>query len=473
MSSTRTPRTGPGPVTAAASGGRRTILTVMCAGMFLVQLDVTVVNVALPHIGSSLHTGLPGMQWVVDSYTVVLAACLLAAGVVGDRLGHRTIAVTGLALFGAASLLCGLAPGIAALVTARALQGLAAALLLPSTLAVVNQTFPERAEQARALGVWAGVSALALPSGPVLGGLLVTAVGWRSVFFVNLPVVAVAIVLTLRRVRKDEPAPGRRLDAPAVLIAAVALLALTYCAIAYGRSGVSAQTAVAAAVALLGIAALIWRERRAPDPLFPPSVLAGSGFVGANVVAALMNFVGIGLVFVITLYLQGVRHHDALSAGAMLLPLFAPLALCAPFTGRLAARFGPRPFMLAGLLLGTLGAACLLVVTPAGSYAVLLPTLLGFGFGMGLLTPSVVAAALGAGPPSRPGLSSGVNNTARQAAGALGVAVLGAMVQDPADPARFTSGLRWAGALSALLWIAGILLTLRTVPALRERDAAG
>ncbi|MEV7808407.1 MFS transporter [Microbispora sp. NPDC088329] len=473
MSSTRTPIT---PSQGTAPQGRGTILAVMCAGMFLVQLDVTVVNVALPHIGAGLHTGLPGMQWVVDSYTVVLAACLLAAGVVGDRLGHRTVAVAGLALFGAASLLCGLAPGIGTLVAARALQGFAAALLLPSTLAVVNQTFPERAEQARALGIWAGVSALALPAGPVLGGVLVTAAGWRSVFLVNLPVVAAAIVLTLRRVRRDEPAPGRRLDVPGVLAAAVALLALTYCAIAYGHSGVSAQTVAAAVVAVLGVVALVWWERRAPEPLFPPSLLGGSGFVGANVVAALMNFVGIGLVFVVTLYLQGVRHHDALSAGAMLLPLFAPLALCAPFTGRIAARYGPRLPMLGGLLLGTAGAACLLLVTTDAPYAVLIPPLLGVGLGMGLLTPSVVAAALRSGPPSRPGLSSGVNNTARQAAGALGVAVLGAMVGDPAGGETFTAGLRWTGALSALLWIAAIVITVRTVPGLedrKERDATG
>ncbi|MEV4295660.1 MFS transporter [Microbispora rosea] len=432
--------------------------------MFLVQLDVTVVNVALPHIGSDLRTGLPGMQWVVDSYTVVLAACLLAAGVVGDRLGHRAVAVAGLVLFGVASLVCGLAPGVGALVAARALQGFAAALLLPSTLAVVTTTFPERTEQARALGVWAGVSALALPCGPVLGGLLVTLGGWRSVFLVNLPVVAVAVVLTLRRVGRDEPAPDRRLDVPGVLATAVALLALTCCAIAYGHSGVSVQTAGAAVVAVLGTAALAWWERRAPEPLFPPSVLGDARFVGANAVAALMNFVGIGFIFVVTLYLQGVRHHDALSAGVMLLPLFAPLALLAPITGRLAARYGPRLPMLGGLLLGAAGAACLALVTPAGPYAALLPALLGLGLGMGLLTASVVAAALRAGPPSRPGLSSGVNNTARQAAGALGVAVLGAIVQDPADDVRFTAGLRWAGGLSALLWIAAIVITLRTVP---------
>jgi DHA2 family methylenomycin A resistance protein-like MFS transporter len=436
----------------------------MCAGMFLVQLDVTVVNVALPRIGEALHTGLSGMQWVVDSYTVLLATCLLGAGVVGDRLGHRTVVLAGLALFGAASLMCGLAPGAGALIAGRAVQGVAAAMLLPSTLAMVGQTFPEPAEQARALGIWAGVSALALPAGPVFGGLLVSWADWSSVFLINVPVVAAAMVLTLRTVHKDAPSRDRSLDVPGLAAAALALTAVTYCAISYGHSGLSTPTLTAALIALLSTAALAARERMAEDPILPPSLLARHDFVGANVVAGAMNFVGIGLVFVVTLYLQGVGGHDALTAGAMLLPLFLPLALCAPFTGRLAARHGPRPFMAAGLLLGSAGAACLLLIDTGSPYWVLVPVLLGVGLGMGLLTPSVVTAALRAGPPARPGLSSGVNNTARQAAGALGVAVFGAVVQDPADAERFVTGLRWIGGGSALLWLAALLLTLLTVP---------
>ncbi|CAM3505649.1 MFS transporter [Nocardiopsis gilva] len=446
----------------------------MCTGMFLVQLDVTVVNVALPHIGTALHSGLAGMQWVVDSYTVILAAFLLLGGVVGDRLGHRTVVLTGLGLFGVASLLCGLAPGTATLVGARALQGLAAALLLPSTLAVVNTTFPERAEQARALGIWAGVSALALPAGPLLGGVLVTAAGWRAVFLINLPVVAVALYLTQKLVSKDRPARGHRLDAIGAIGTAVVLTALVYCVITTGHAGVSSSTLWSALVAIGAAVALALWERRTPDPMLPPALLRKADFVGANVVAAIMNFVGIGAVFVITLYLQGVQHHDPLTAGAMLLPLFLPLAVCAPLTGRLAARYGPRPPMLGGLVLGAVGAAFLPLIGPDSSYLVLAPALLGIGLGMGLLTPSVVAAALQAGPPERPGLSSGVNNTARQAAGALGIAVFGAMVHDPSAPADFTSGLHLVGMLSVALWLIAAALTLLTVPRPAElRDRTG
>ncbi|WNM29987.1 MFS transporter [Streptomyces sp. Li-HN-5-11] len=434
--------------------------------MFLVQLDVTVVNVALPRIGRDLHAGLSGQQWVVDSYTVVLAACILGAGVVGDRWGHRTVVVTGLALFGAASLLCGVAPGASALIAARAVQGLAAALLLPSTLAVVNRTFPQREEQARALGVWAGISALALPAGPLLGGALVTSAGWRAVFLINLPVVAVALVMTLRLVAKDAPARTSRLDLPGVLATALTLTALVYCAISAGRSGLSGQVVTAAVLAVVALALLLWWERRTAEPMFPPSLLRKADFIGANGIAAVMNFVGIGAVFVTTLYLQGVQHHSALKAGTMLLPLFVPLAVCAPFTGRIAAKAGPRPPMLAGLLIGTAGAASLVLVGPGSSYAVLIPALLGLGLGMGLLTPSVVAAALRAGPPDRPGLSSGVNNTARQAGGALGIAVFGAMAQSPDVPHRFTDGLHHIGLVSAVLWLIAVATTLRTVPSL-------
>ncbi|WP_328540409.1 MFS transporter [Streptomyces sp. NBC_00344] len=453
------------PARTAPTAPRSVVLTVMCAGMFLVQLDVTVVNVALPHIGDALHTDLAGLQWVVDSYTVVLAAFLLGAGVAGDRWGHRNVAVLGFALFGAASLMCGLAPDSAALVAARAGQGLSAALLLPSTLAVVNRTFPERAEKAKALGIWAGISALALPAGPLLGGVLVTAAGgWRAVFLINLPVVVAALALTLRVVRKDEPSRSSHFDLPGVLASAVVLTALVYCAISVGRAGAPARALTAAGVAVAGAAALAAWERRAPNPMLPPALLRRLDFVGANTVAAAMNFVGIGTVFVVTLYLQQVRGHDALSAGALLLPLFVPLAVCAPFAGRLAARFGPRPPMLAGLLLGATGAASLLSIGPGSSSLRLVPALLGLGLGMGLLTPSVVAASLQAGPPELPGLSSGVNNTARQAGGALGIAVFGAMVQDTAAAGRFTDGLHHIGVLAAALWLAAAALTLLAVP---------
>jgi DHA2 family methylenomycin A resistance protein-like MFS transporter len=433
---------------------RTAVLITMCAGMFLVQLDVTVVNVALPALGADLRTGLTAQQWVVDGYTVVLAAFLLTGGALGDVVGHRRVVLAGFTLFGVASAACGLAGTAPWLVLARAGQGLGAALLLPGTLAVITNAYPAPAERARALGVWAGVSALALAAGPVLGGAVVTVAGWRPVFWLNVPVVLAAAVATARLAPRGDRGPGRRIDVAGVATAATALGAGVYAVI--GGSW------VAGGVAFLALLGFFRVERRSADPMLPRDLL---GTLGPNVVSAAMNFVGIGAILVLTLYLQGVRGFGPLESGLAVLPLFGPLSLLAPVAGRLTGRFGPRPLMLAGLTLGALGMLNLLCVKENSGYARLLPTLLGLGVGMGLLTTAVVTAAVAAIPPGRAGIASGVNNTARQAGGALGVAVLGAVAGEPARTATFVTGLHTAGVLAATVWAAAILVTLATVRA--------
>jgi DHA2 family methylenomycin A resistance protein-like MFS transporter len=439
---------------------RGALLTVMCAGMFLVQLDVTVVNVALPHIGAALHAGVSGLQWIVDAYSVVLAALLLTAGVSGDRFGHRSTVLTGLLLFGLSSLGCSLAPSAGALIGFRAAQGLAAAVLLPGTLAVISRAYPERREHARALGIWAGVSALALPTGPVLGGLLVTGAGWRTVFWINLPVVAVAFAAARRLIPRYGGDGSARLDVPGMVFAAVTLGALVFAVISARQTLVAM---CAGAVCVLGAVCFLVRERSAAAPMLPLELLRSRAFTGANAVSAAMNFVGIGSIFVLTLYLQQVRGNDPLVAGAMLLPLFAPLAIMAPVTGRVAARIGPRIPMIGGLALGAAGGLALVLASTDGSYVLLLPCLLGIGLGMGLLTTSVVTAAMRACPPERQGLASGTNNTARQAAGALGVAVFGSVAGSPADAGSFVAGLHTIGIMCAALWLAAIAVTVWAV----------
>jgi DHA2 family methylenomycin A resistance protein-like MFS transporter len=425
------------------------LLFTMCAGMFLVQLDVTVVNVALPAIGTGLHAGLAAQQWVVDGYAVVLAAFLLTGGALGDVFGHRRVVLAGFTLFGTASAACGLATTAPLLVAARAGQGLGAALLLPGTLAVITNAYPGHVERARALGIWAGVSALALAAGPVLGGAVVTAVGWRPVFWLNVPVVLAAVFATVRLVPRGERVPGRRIDVAGVATAVPALGAGVYAVIDSNiLAGIVAAGALAAFVAV---------EHRSPDPMLPPDVVRRT--LGPNFVAAAMNFTGIGTILVLTLYLQGVRHAEPLQAGLEVLPLFGPLSLLAPVAGRLTGRFGPRPLMVTGLALGTLGMLNLLLLTENSGYAALLPTLLGLGVGMGLLTTAVVTAAVGGIPPERAGVASGVNNTARQAGGALGVAVLGAVVGEPGG--GFLTGLHEAGLIGGLLWLVAIGVTVR------------
>jgi MFS transporter, DHA2 family, methylenomycin A resistance protein len=444
---------------------RGLLLTVMCVGMFLVQLDVTVVNVALPKIGTDLATSLEGQQWVVDGYSVVLASLLLACGTLGDRYGHKRIVLTGLGLFGAASLVCGVAPSIGLLVGGRAFQGLGAAMLLPGTLAVITRAFPDRAEQARAVGVWAGVSALALPAGPLIGGALVSGLGWRTVFLINLPIIAIAVPATIRLVTESVDDDARQLDLPGMALATVTLAATVYAVITAGRAGADLTVWLAVAVAVVALLGFLLRERRAPEPLLPLPLLRSRAFAGANTVAAAMNLVGIGTVFVATLYLQTVQHHSAFIAGVMLLPLFVPLAALAPVTGRLTGRFGPRPSMSAGLVVGAIGSLVLLGIAPTSSYIRLLPVLLGLGIGMGLLTAAVVAAAVRAAPAERSGLASGVNNTARQAAGALAIAIYGAIAGSPKDAATFTGGLHVIAVLGLAAWLAALALTWFTIPA--------
>jgi DHA2 family methylenomycin A resistance protein-like MFS transporter len=376
------------------------LLGLLCVGIFLVQLDVTVVNVALPSIRTGLDTTLAGQQWVVDGYMVMLAALLLVCGALGDRIGHRRVVLAGLAVFGLASLGCGIAPTIELLVVARAVQGIGAALLLPGTLAVITDLYDDSAARARAVGIWAGAGALALPSGPLLGGALVSGFGWRAVFLINLPIIAIALPLAWRLVPRREAARQVR------------------------------------------------RTR----------LRIGADFVGANLTAGLMNLVGLGTVLVLTLYLQERLGHNAFRAGLELLPLFIPLAVLGPVSGRITARYGPRLPMSVGLVLGAAGSAALLAVHNTSGYAAVVPVELGLGLGMGLLTAAVVNAAVASLPPDRAGFASGVNNTCRQAVGAVGIAVYGAAVGP-----GMVNGLHILAWLGTGLWILGLAITWLTV----------
>jgi DHA2 family methylenomycin A resistance protein-like MFS transporter len=443
---------------------RGLVLTVMCAGMFLVLLDVTIVNVALPSIGAGLGADTAGLQWVVDGYAVTIASLLLAGGSIGDRFGHRRVVLTGLALFGVASAGCGLAPGVGWLVVARAAQGAGAALLLPGSIAVVVDAYPERSEQARALGVWAAVSSLALPAGPLLGGALVTLAGWRSIFLINVPVVLAVLLAVLRVVPARPGRPDRPLDLPGMAAAVLGLGGLVYAVIAAGRHGLGAGVLAAAGAATLVIVAFVCRERTAPAPMLPRGLLRSRAFRGSNLIALIMNLVTNGIIFTSTLYLQGVRHYSPLAAGTLLLPLFLPLAVLSPVTGQLTARYGPRPPILAGSLLAGAGTAGLLLFGATGSAARLLPAFLGLGVGNSLVTAAVVAAAVRAAPADRSGLASGVNTAARQTGTALGVAVFGAVAGSPQSPARFVAGLHHLAVIGALLWLAAAALAAAWIP---------
>ncbi|GAA1799562.1 MFS transporter [Actinomadura chokoriensis] len=453
----RTAAGAPGPVPR-----RGAMLAILCAGMFLVLLDVTIVNVALPGIGRALDTGLPGLQGVVDGYAVAIAGLLLGGGALGDRIGHRRVTVAGFALFGAASLACGAAPGAGPLVAARVVQGAGAALLLPGSLALITALYPGRAEQARALGVWAGVSSTALPAGPLLGGLLVDTAGWRWIFLLNAPITAVAAAGVLALVREPRPPrPDVPLDRAGMVLAPLALGGLVWTVIAAGH-GHRASAVAAAGIAVAAGAAFAVAERRAAAPMIPGGLLRAPAFLGANAIAFIMNLVSNGVLFVATLRLQQAGDRSALAAGAMLLPMAVPLALLAPVSGRLTARFGTRVPLAAGTAIAATGSPALLAAGPGGGYGALLPVLLAVGIGDGLIVTAVVAAAMRAAPPAHAGLAGGFNNTARQAGTALGVAVYGA-VAGPALRPAFVSGLHVLAWVSAGLWLIALALT-RIVP---------
>ncbi len=397
-------------------------------GYFFVLLDVTIVNVALAQIGSGLGAGTAELQWVVDGYALALASLMLSAGDLGDLLGHRRVFAGGLALFLLASGACGLAPSAAVLIGARAVQGVGAAAILPTSLAITNRLYPEPRRRARAIGYWAAVGSLALVAGPLVGGLLVDAYGWRAVFWLNVPLLAVALALALAFVPESTARRGASIDVRGQLLGAVALGSLTFAFIEGGRLGF-ASTAVVVAVMLTVAAAVafVWVELRARRPMVELRHFREPTFTAANLGAGLMNLGTLGALFALSLFLQQVQGHSPAATGVRLLPWLAPLALLTPLTGRLVGQVGPRVPAAAGLGLAGFGYLLLSGLGPGSGYGELVSPLLLAGLGLALATPALVAAATGSVPAERAGMASAVNNTSRQTGGAVGVALLGGL----------------------------------------------
>ena len=443
----------------------RAVLVVMCVGYFLVLLDVTIVNVALPKIGAGIGASVSGLQWVVDGYALTLAALMLAGGTVGDLSGHKRVVLSGLVVFGLGSLGCAVAPSVGVLVAARVVQGVGAALLLPGTLAIISHAYPEGPQQARAIGIWAGIGSLALPAGPLLGGALIDGFGWRTIFFINVPIVAASLVAGIAIVQESADPKGRRLDVRGVVLGVLTLLAITFAFIDAGRSGAGSPAVIAAAVAgVLLLSAFIVAERaRGDDAMLPLALFRRPAFSVANGAAGTMNLGTLGTLFVLTLFLQSVQHHSPLIAGLSIVPLFAPLAVIAPFAGRLTSRIGSRLPVAVGLAVAGAGLALLATAEAGSAFSALLPAFLLWGIGLGILTPAVVAAAIAAVPGERAGLASAINNTSRQAGGAIGIAVAGAVAGQPGSPG-FLSGFHAVAVGSACLYVVAAVLGLALIP---------
>jgi DHA2 family methylenomycin A resistance protein-like MFS transporter len=403
-------------------------LPAICLGYFMVILDATAVNLSLPALGADLGGGVGAQQWVVDGYTLTFAALLLSAGSLGDRFGAHRIFLAGLALFVAASAACGLAPGVGALVAARLVQGVAAAVLVPCSLALLGAAYDEPGARARAVGVWGGVAGVAAASGPVIGGALTQAVTWRLVFFINVPIGLAALVLTARHVPRSAGHGRRGFDLPAQAAAIGALAALTFALIEARSRGWGAPLIIGgfAVAALLG-ALFVRRERRAPAPMLPLGLFRNPAFGAGTAIGLLINLGFYGQLFVISLYLQDTRHLTPLTAGLALLPEGILVSLASWLSGRRTSRTGVRPTMLTGLCVGAAGLFGLMAAGAHTPYLVLVVPLMAAGFGMAFTMPAATTTVVEAAPAGRAGVASGAVNTGRQVGGTIGVALLGTL----------------------------------------------
>ena len=428
-----------------------------CCAVFMTVMDCLIVNVALETMQKALGADLARLQWVVDAYTLSFASCLLLAGALGDRLGYRRLFGAGLWLFTLASVACGLAPSLAFLVAARALQGMGAALLLPNALSLLNRTFEEPAAKARAVGIWACCSSAGASAGPVLGGFLVGSFGWRSIFFINVPVGLLAFVLQRISVAecRAEGAP-RPFDGPSQALGVTALASLTYALIEGRARGLAA---VALPIAILAVSAgwFIRRQRRARFPMLPPELPRIPAWVNANAVAFLVCFAYYGFVFMASLYFQTFRRFSPLLTGLTFLPMTLLQPFLHPFLGRWVARVGPRRPMTLALCLAALGLFLAGFIGPDTPRFWLGILMMPIGLGSSLGISPALVSMLRATPGSHTGVASGLFNTSRQVGSLLGVAVLGAFL---GSPAHFLRGFHAAVLLSSALLLLAVLGTL-------------
>src|SRR5664279_1891834 len=404
-------------------------LGAMCFALFMIMLDNTVVNVALPSIQRGLHASTASLEWTVNAYTLSFAVLLVTGGRLGDLFGRRRIFIAGVIVFACSSAAIGFSPSDTWLVAWRAVQGVGAALMMPATLSIITNAFPP-AERGKAIGTWAGVSAMALAIGPVLGGLLVQSVSWQSIFFLNLPVAVGAVLVALFAVResRDETA-AQRVDVPGVLSLTIGLAALVL-ALVEGNAWHwgSARELSLLAVAVVGLAGFAAVEHRQSAPMVDFSFFRSRTFLGANIVAFIVSFAMLAMFFFMALYMQNVRHFTPLQAGVRFLPSTLMIALIAPIAGRLADRVGPRPLMTFGLLCVSGALFWQSQLTVSSGYGTLLPGFVLMGVGMAFVMSPMSMAAMNSVTQTKAGVASGILSMNRMVGGTFGVAILGALV---------------------------------------------
>jgi EmrB/QacA subfamily drug resistance transporter len=404
------------------------VLLICSMSVLVVSLDVTIVNVALPSIGRDFHASLSGLQWAVDAYTLVLASFLMLSGSTADRLGRRRTFVTGLGAFVAGSLLCSVAPNLTTLIVFRMLQAIGGSMLNPVAMSIITNTFTDAKERAQAIGVWAAVVGISMALGPVLGGLLVDTVGWRSIFWINIPVGILAAMLALRFIPESKASHARKVDVRGQTLVIAFLASLTFGIIqapSYGWTSVSTLSVFGASLASL-VAIVLW-ELRVDEPLIDIRFFRSLPFSAATLIA-IGAFAGLGgFLFLNTLYLQSVKGLSALSAGFDTLPMAAMLFIFAPISGRVVGQFGARiPLVIGGV--GISGSALMMTdVRPGTSFLWLFSSYVIFGIGFGFVNTPITSAAVSGMPRAQAGVASAIASTSRQIGSTLGVAVVGAL----------------------------------------------
>lgn len=444
--------------------GHTAILLAMCLGVFIAQLDSQVVNLAVKQIGSDLGAGISQLQWVLDSYNVFYATLLLTGGTLGDLYGRTRVFKIGVALIVLGSLVCAAAPNGAALITGRAITGVGAALEVPTSLAILTVTYTDAKERAGAIGVWAGCNGLALAVGPTIGGLLVDAAGWRSIFALVVPISVLAMAMAIRTVPESRDAQGRRLDLRGQALVIIALAALSFVTIEGPHEGFASPSILALIAVFIASSALfLVSQRNRAGALVPLDVFRNAPFDAALAVAGMMTFGMYAMLFLTPLYLQTLGKFSAFTVGLQLLPLSATFVAVSHYSGALAKRFGPRGVMATGMAAMGIGLLLLTQITSVPNMALLAAALFIIGVGLGLNTGPVNAVAVASLPPARSGTASGLVNTSRMIGATLGVAVLGAMFAVRAggnSPDAMVSGLRAAYLGGAIVEIAGALIAL-------------
>lgn len=445
-------------------------LAAMSLGYGVVQLDVTIVNTALNSIGAALGGGISGLQWIVSTYTIAFAALILTAGTLGDRVGAKKVFSAGFAIFTAASLACAFAPSMGVLIAGRALQGVGAAVLVPNSLALLNHAYPDERRRGRAVGIWAAGASLALTAGPLVGGVLIALVGWRSIFLVNLPIGLAGLWLTARYTEETERSADRAPDLAGQLLAIGALGCLAGAIIEGGALGWDSPWVLSGFAAATILAILfLFEESRVPQPMLPLMLFRRRTFSLMSLAGLSVNVAFYGLIFVLSLYFQQINHLSAFATGLAFVPMMGavlPVNLLAPHWSE---RIGAPAVIAIGAGIAAAGCAGLLIIAPGTRYTAMCAQLLAMGAGLGLLVPPLTSTLLGSVEKSRSGLAAAVLNSARQTGSVLGVSLFGSLA---AHARGFLPGARAALGVSTALLIGTALISLGARGKARERVTA-